>query len=247
MKKLLILVFLNIGLYAGVINVALAANVSYAIDALKAAFEKQHPQITIHTTLGGSGKLTAQIFRGAPYDILMSADMKYPQALYEKGLSFTKPRVYAQGSLALFSSRARDFSQGLHILTQSRIKRIAIANPKTAPYGKASVEALKNAGLYKALKHKFVYAESISQTVAYAVTAADIGLIAKSSLYCKKMKVYTQNKHWIEIDSQLYTPIQQGIIILKQGQNNPEVQAFYEFILGPEAKKIFKEYGYQVL
>jgi len=231
---------------AGTISIAVAANVSYAIDDLKKAFNKQYPDTDVKVTLGGSGKLTAQIKNGAPYEMLMSANMKYPEALYKEKLAVTEPVVYAWGSLAILSSRKKDFSQKINIVLNKQIRTIAIANPKSAPYGKAAVEALKNAGVYEKVKHKFVNAESISQTVAYTVTAADIGFIAKSSLYSSKMAKFRRGDYFIDVDPKLYAPISQGMVILKKGEKKREVRAFYDFILGPKAKEIFKKYGYRV-
>ncbi len=245
-KLLITVLILSTYSMAGTISIAVAANVSYAINDLKKEFNTLHPGIKVNVTLGGSGKLTAQIKNGAPYEILMSANMKYPQALYDEGLAVRKPVVYAQGSLAILSSRKKDFDQGINIVLDKKIKTIAIANPKTAPYGKASVEALKNAGLYERIKNKFVNAESISQTVAYTVIAADMGFIAKSSLYSPKMKRFKKGVHFIDVDPKLYTPIDQGIVVLKRGEHKKEVLAFYHFILSSKAKEIFKKYGYRV-
>ena len=242
MKKLLItLLLLNISLFANKINLALAANVSYAINDLIKEFNKTNPNTKIQVIYGSSGKLTAQISNGAPYDIFMSANMKYPQALYTKNIAITKPIIYAKGALALISSKDIDLSKNLDFLKDKKINRIAIANPKTAPYGIATVEALKNLELYEALKKKFIYGESISQTVTYALKAADLGFIAKSSLYSDKMKRYTNHRN---LDIKLYTPIEQGLVILKQAKNNKDAKAFYDFILSSKAQKIFKEYGY---
>ena len=245
-KTLFTLLFISLSLYAKSINVAVAANVSYAMPALVSEFNKQYPHIKVQTTLASSGKLTAQIQHGAPYDIFMSANMKYPIALYKKGLALTKPVVYAQGSLAMLSTKKRDFKEGIHIVTNKNIRRVAIANPDTAPYGKAAVEALKNADLYTKIKNKFIYGESVSQTVAYTVTAVDLGFIAKSSLFSPKMKHFKKGINFIDVDPKLYTPINQGIVLLKYSVKNTEAQAFYNFILSKEAKNIFKHYGYQV-
>ena len=176
----------------------------------------------------------------------MSANMKYPQALYDDGVATTKPTIYAQGSLAILSSKKRDFTEGIMLVKSSKINKIAVANPKTAPYGKATLQAIKNAGLLDSVKKKFVYAESISQTVSYTVIATDIGFIAKSSLYSPKMSHFKKGVHWIDVDSKLYTPINQGIVILKNGESNSEVKAFYDFMLSQKAKKIMQEFGYIV-
>ena len=245
-KKLFLLIIISSALYANTLKIAVAANVSYAINDLITAFNKSHPTTNIQMTLGSSGKLTAQITHGAPYDIFMSANMKYPNHLYKKNIAITKPIIYAQGSLALLSSKAQDFSKGLNILLENTIKRIAVANPKTAPYGIATNEALKNANLYTKIKSKFIYGESIAQTVAYTISAANIGFIAKSSLYSSKMAQFKENKHWITLDGSLYTPINQGMVILKRAQNNTQAKAFYDFLLSTQAQEIFKQYGYQI-
>jgi molybdate transport system substrate-binding protein len=231
-------------LYAGSINIAVAANVSYAIDELKKEFNKVHPDTDVRVTLGSSGKLTAQIKNGAPYQLFMAANMKYPEALYEDGIAITKPVIYAQGSLAMLSNKKLDFSKDIDVITTKEVKKIAVANPKTAPYGKAAIEAIKNAKLYKDVEKKFVFAESISQTVSYAVTAADIGFIAKSSLYSPKMSHYKEGVNWRDVDPKLYTPINQGIVMLNK--QDKEVKAFYDFMLGDKAKKILNDFGYLV-
>lgn len=245
LKKLLIgSLFFSSSLFGGTISIAVAANVSYAIETLKKEFHKTHPETKVRVTLGSSGKLTAQIKNGAPYELFMSANMKYPEALYAEKIAITKPRVYAQGSLAYLSVKKQDFSLGIAIVKNKNIDKIAVANPKTAPYGKATIEALKNAALYENIKDKLVYAESISQTVSYAVTAADIGFIAKSSLYSPQMSHYKEGINWSDVDAKLYTPINQGIVLLKNSKNSTEAAAFYDFLFTPQARKIFNDFGY---
>ncbi len=246
MRLLFLTLLVNVSLFAGEITIAVAANVSYAIDELKAEFAKSNPDTKVQVTLGGSGKLTAQIKNGAPYGLFMSANMKYPQALYDDKMAITKPVVYAQGALAYLSVKKLDFSKGMELLRDEKIEKIAVANPKTAPYGKAAEEAMKNAKIYDDVKSKFVYGESISQTVSYAVIAADIGIIAKSSLYSSKMAEYKENVNWASVDPALYTPIKQGIVLLKYGEENKEYKAFYDFILSDKAKVILKKYGYMI-
>ncbi len=238
--------FVYSSLYAGNINIAVAANVSYAIDELKKEFNKLYPNTKVLVTLGSSGKLTAQIKNGAPYMLFMSANMNYPKALCQDNIAVTKPFIYAQGGLAYLSIKEQDFSKGIKLIESMHIKKIAVANPKTAPYGIATLEAMKNGGVYKNVVKKFVYGESISQTVSYAVIAADIGFIAKSSLYSPKMARFKKGINWAEVNPKLYTPINQGIVILKEGEKNSEVLAFYNFILSKKAKKIFTDFGYLV-
>jgi molybdate transport system substrate-binding protein len=146
----------------------------------------------------------------------------------------------------MLSAKPLDFSKGIALLANKDIEKIAIANPKTAPYGTAAIEALKNANILDKVESKFVYAESISQAVTYAMTAADVGFIAKSSLYDEKMSQYKENINWISVDPKLYTPIDQGIVILNRAKDNKEAKAFYDFILSDNAKKIFIDFGYLV-
>ena len=247
MKKIILLLsFLASSIFANTITVAVAANVSYAINELVTEFNKSNPDIKVQVTLGSSGKFTAQIENRAPFDVFMSADMKFPKTLFEKGLAITEPALYAQGSLAMLSSKELDFSKGINLLTDASILKIAIANPKTAPYGTATLEAMKNANILDKVESKFVYAESISQTVTYAMTATDLGFIAKSSLYDEKMSQYKENINWVSVDPTLYTPIDQGIVVLKNTKNEAEAIAFKDFILSDDAKKIFVKFGYLV-
>lgn len=245
-KFLLTVAILNSYLFAGEVNIAVAANISYVIEKIKEEFKKTNPDTKVQVTIGSSGKLTAQIKNGAPFNIFMSADMNFPQSLYEEKIAITKPMIYAQGALALFSPKKLDLGKGINLLLDENISKIAIANPKTAPYGIATMEAIKNANLEEKVRNKFVFGESISQTVAYTTTAADIGFIAKSSLYDEKMKDYKENIDWITVNPTLYTSINQGIVIIKNAKENSEVKAFYDFILSSKAKDIFEKYGYIV-
>ena len=244
MKKVLLITLLALFASASQIKVAVAANVSFAIDDIVSAFHSKYPDVKVAVILGSSGKLNAQIKRGAPFDVFLAANIRYPQDLFNNGLATSRAKVYAQGGLAIFSVKKRDFSKGIYIAKESSISRIAIANPDTAPYGKATVEALKNAKIYAKVKYKFAYAQSISQTVQYAMTAADIGFIAKSSLFSSKMKRFKKGINWVVVDKNLYTPIKQAMVIIKATKSPKASKEFYDFILSKDAKKIFKKYGY---
>jgi molybdate transport system substrate-binding protein len=244
-KRVILTFLLTVAILgASEIKIAVAANVSYAIEDLKKEFYKLYPDTKVQVILGSSGKLMAQITNGAPYHLFMSANMMYPEALYEKELTLTKPVVYAKGMLAMLSIKPHDFSKGIALVQEESIKRIAVAKPTTAPYGKAAIEAMKNATVYETAKSKFVFAESVSQTVSYTITAADLGFIAKSSLYSPKMKQYEEGVNWKTVDPKFYMPIKQGIVILKNAESNDEAKAFYTFILSDKAKEIFKKFGY---
>jgi len=244
-QKLLLILLLSLSLEAAVVKVAVAANLSFAIKELIADFTKQHQEIKVETTIGGSGKLASQILHGAPYDIFLSANTTYPQKLYTLKKGLREPQIYAKGSLILLSLQKRDFTKGLHLLLQDDITHIAIANPKTAPYGKATVEALKNAHLYAKIKSKFIYGESIAQTLSYTLHAADIGFIAKSALFAPQLHSFEEGKNWIDVPKKLYTPIEQAALLLAHAQKNESALSFYNYLFSKQAEKIFQKYGYQ--
>jgi molybdate transport system substrate-binding protein len=237
MKKLLLVsLFMLDIVFAKTILVAAAGNTVYTLPALKQEFKKLYPKINVKFIISSSGKLTSQIENGAPFDVFLSANMKYPNYLYSKHLAVTKPKIYAKGALVVFSIRKKFTS----LNDLQNLDTIAVANVKTAPYGKAAIEVLKNAKLYEKVKDKLVYAETVNQVISYVKNAADAGFVAKSSMFSPKMKQY-RNK-WIDIDKSLYSPINQGIVIIK---DSLEARKFYNFIFSKKAKLIFKKYGYE--
>ncbi|MBN2895511.1 MAG: molybdate ABC transporter substrate-binding protein [Campylobacterales bacterium] len=247
MKKIVLGIIVTcMGLLAGEINVAAAANLSYVIEELKAEFAKSHPQTKVTVNLGSSGKFTAQIKNGAPFGMFMSADMKFPTALFEGGFTLSKPKIYAQGALVLLAQKSTELSGGLSLLKGEAAHKIAIANPKTAPYGAAALEAFKKAGIYEAIAAKLVQAESISQVVSFTQNAADFGLTAASLLHGDALKSKVEGKDWVMVDPALYTPIAQGAVLLKAAKGNAEYEAFYAFIYSGAAAALFRKYGYIV-
>ena len=234
-KKVLLLILIIKSLLAGEIFLAASANVSYALNDLIKEFKKQYPNIIVKTTLASSGKLTAQIMHSAPYDLFLSANMKYPEILYKKGFAITKPKVYAKGAIVLFSVK---YKPSLDLLL--KVSQIAIANPKFAPYGIAAVEVFKNIGIYDKIKDKLIYSETVSGVIPYVLHSADIGVVAKSSLYSRKIKQIGKF-FYKDIDKRLYTPIKQGVVLLK---DNEDARKFYDFLFSKKAKEIFKKYGY---
>lgn len=246
LKVFLASVVLSASLLAGEISVAVAANLSDVIEVFKAEFAKTNPTTKVNTTLGASGKFTTQIKAGAPFDLFLSADMGFPENLYAEKIAVTKPVVYASGALAMVSTKGLDLSKGIAVLEDPKVEKVAIANPKTAPYGTASIEAFKNAKVFEKVEPKLVQGDSIGQALQFSLTAADVGFVNASAFYSDKMKMYKEGKDWVNVDPKLYTPIAQGVVLLKQAENNAEAKAFYDFVLSPKAKEIFKNYGYLV-
>ena len=240
-KKIIFIILIVLGLSAETIKVAVAANMSYAMPSIIKSFHKIYPELNVQTVLGSSGKLFAQIKNGAPFDVFLSANMRYPNTLYKENLTVTKPKVYAYGALSLLSGQKRDFSKGLELLKDRSIQKIAIANPKTAPYGKAAMQVLKKTDLLHLVQDKLIYAQSVAQATTYSIIAADIGFVAKSSLFSPHMKRYKKGIHWIDIPTSLYTPIKQGIVLLKKSKG---ARKFYDFMFSQKTKKILVTYGY---
>jgi molybdate transport system substrate-binding protein len=224
-----------------VVRVAVSANVGFAILEVEKEFEKENPEIDIQISIGSSGKLSSQIVNKAPYDVFLSANKNYPEKLFEIGFGIQKPEIYAKGSLILLSIKKRDFSKNLEILFSDEIKQIAIANPKTAPYGIASFEVLEKIKYVEKLKEKFVFGESVGQTLTYVTTVTDIGFVAKSSLSNPKLSHLIENENWIDVDSELYNPIYQGVLLITENG-----RSFYNFLLSKKGKTILKNNGYLV-
>lgn len=227
------------------LTVAVAANVQFAMEDIKNAFVKkyQHP---VRLIIGSSGKLTAQIKQGAPYDIFISANMKYPESLYRDSFSTALPRVYALGALVWWTMKPLTLDQPMSIVSSPSIKKLAIANPQNAPYGEEALRSLENLDLIDIAREKLVYGESIAQTNQYIISGVcDLGITAKSIVLSPAWK---EKGTWQEIDESLYNPIQQGVIITSNGkQNRPETsKLFYDFMFSKEAKAILTSYGYTV-
>lgn len=235
--------FASITSLAQELKVAVAANLQGVIKVLGKDF-KQKTGIDIQSIAGSSGNLSTQIKNGAPFDLFLSADMGFPENLAKEGYSTKEPAVYAYGSLIICSAQNVGFENWQRLLLSSRIKKIAIANPAIAPYGKAAEECLKIKGILDDIKSKMVTGESISQVNTYITTGTvDVGFTTRALVKDAESKT---NIYWKEIDPKSYAPIKQGMIILKQSKEGVNAQKFYEYMLSPSAKKILKEYGYGV-
>ena len=220
--------------------IAVAANVQYAMEELTTVFTNESG-IPCELIVGSSGKLTAQIREGAPFDVFVSADMKYPAILYGDSMTTLPPRVYGYGALVLWTSSS-DLDPEINVLEGRDIHHIAIANPKTAPYGEAAVQALNYFQLYEAVKHKLVFGESISQTNRFIESgAAEIGFTAKSIVLSPGM---SGKGKWIELDQQAYTPIAQTAVIIRHTEVKEEAKKFYTFLFSSRSREILNKYGY---
>lgn len=243
MKKLVLLILLVPGLVqAQTLRVAVAANAQFVMEKLQAAFQKQTGQ-QLETVVGSSGKLTTQIQQGAPYDVFLSADMSYPNALHEQKLTLAAPVIYGYGSLVLWTMGSLPLSPDLSVLTSPEVRHIAIANPKVAPYGEAAMTLLNKRKLTDRIQPKIVYGESISQVNQYLLTgAADVCFTAKSVVLDPAMK---GKGHWVDLPSG-YEPIAQGVVVLQRTTQPKLAQQFIAFLRSPAARRIFQQFGYKL-
>lgn len=225
------------------ITIATAANMQFAMQKIADKYAEQ-TGIACELVVASSGKLTAQIQEGAPYDVFVAANTKYPKAVYDAGLSDTEPQVYAYGKLVMWTIDST-LQPAFELLRNQQINHIAVANPKTAPYGEAAISALQQKGIYTAVASKLVYGESISQTNQFIISgAAEIGFTALAVV--KASEIGTRGS-WVLVEDSLYRPIEQATVLIKrEGGEKDAAKAFYEYIFTEEAQKILLEYGYSV-
>jgi len=248
MKRIIIsivIAFCALGVQAQKVNVAAAANLRYVLEEIKTVYVKQHPKAKVNLTFGASGLLVQQILNGASFDFFMAADNEFPLKLKDKGLTTGSMSTYAFGKLAIYSSTLDVEKKGLGVLKDASIKKIAIANPETAPYGERAVELLKNQKLYDGLKSKIVLGENISQTAQFAFTGnAEVGFIALSLALAPDMA--RQGSYYI-VPQTLYKPIVQACVLIKTTVLNTEAAKFKKFVLSPATKSIWEKYGYETV
>ncbi len=243
MKRIFILITFVFALsaQAQTVRVAAAANLRFVFDEIKASYAVANPKATITANFGSSGALLQQILNGAEFDLFMAADNSFPVKLKDQGAASGEIKTYALGKLVLWSNTT-DVSKGLEMLTSPSVKRIAVAKPDLAPYGDRAIACLKQAGIYDKVKDKIIYADNISQTAQFAQTGnAEVAFLALSLTQTPDMKgsVYV-------IDTKMYKPVEQAMVLVKSWKTNPEAVKFMKFILSETCKPIFEKNGYIV-
>ncbi len=228
------------------LRVPTAANVQPVFADLAAAFAQKHPNITLEPVFGASGALSTQIRNGAPADLFLAADMGFAEAFFRDGLAAEPARAYTRGLLILWTTKNFPAGWDLNVLKTPAVVKVALANPETAPYGRATMEAISALGFLASVQPKIVQAQSIAQTVQLTQTAADVGFINKSALYSPELAPRsTEGVHWVAVPDSTYTPILQGFVVLKSTVHPEAACAFADFLLSPEAKAVFAKYGYK--
>jgi molybdate transport system substrate-binding protein len=227
------------------LRIAVAANAQFVIKKLQADFKKK-TGIETEAIIGSSGKLAAQIKNGAPYHLFLSADMQFAEMLFKEGFGITKPTTYALGSLIVATRSNIDLQNWQNLLNTNHIKKIAIANPKLAPYGVAAEQALRKYNLWNKVQEKLVFGESIAQVNTYVTTGSvALGFTTEALIY------EYQGQHkltWQRVDPRAYEKIRQGMVVLKHAKKDhyKEAMTFYNYLSSAAAKLIIKQNGYLI-
>jgi molybdate transport system substrate-binding protein len=227
--------------------VAAAADLSTALREITQDYEKK-TNVTVTLSFGASGALTQQIQNGAPFDLFFSADMDYPRQLIAAGHA-DSPSLYqyAVGKLVLWvpADSALDVEHaGMSILLDASVKKVAIANPQHAPYGRAAVAALKHYGLYDRVADRLVLGENVSQAAQFVESGnAQAGFVALAHALAPGMQ--GKGKYW-EIPADAYPQLSQGVVVLTQSPHKNEAAEFVEYIKTKEAAQVFRKYGFTV-
>ena len=225
----------------GLITIAVASNFVTPMREICEVFETEHPY-KVQVSSGSSGKFFAQIKHGAPYDILFSADQKIPKALEQQGFAVAGSRfTYAVGLLTLWSSNRGAIKDPERALKSGDFRKLALANPKLAPYGAAAEQILNSLDLEDSSRSKWVFGENISQTFQFTHSGnADLGFVAFSQL----QNGQKGGKTWA-VPQKLYSPIKQDAVLLKNALEKPAVRHFLKFFTTEKARTIIRKYGYQ--
>lgn len=224
------------------ITVAAAADLKFAMDEIVATFERAHPADEVDVIYGSSGKFHAQIRQGAPYDLYFSADSAYPRELAKAGFAGSEVRPYAFGRIVLWSASLDASEMTLKSLADPRIARIAIANPKHAPYGKRAEEALRATGLWQKVEPRPVYGENIAHTAQFVQTGnAQVGIIALA--LAVNPELARRGSYWL-IPDELHAPLEQGFVITKRANGNAAAKRFADYMGGKAARAVMTRYGF---
>ena len=228
----------------GTVTVAAASDLTYAMNEIAANFEKA-TGCTVHLSMGSSGNFLTQIENGAPFDVFFSADIAYPKKLESEGLAAPgSTYLYAIGKIVLWTANDSrvDVGKGFAALRNPSVKKIAIANPEHAPYGRAAEEALRQSGVYDAVKDRLVLGENISQAAEFVESGnADAGILALSVVLSPAMK--DKGRAW-NIPENLYTPIQQGVLAVRAAANPQAARQFLDYIKMPSTAALLERYGF---
>lgn len=227
---------------AGNITIAAAADLKFAMDEIVTAFHREHPDHQVEVVYGSSGKFQTQIQQGAPYDLYFSADIAFPRQLARAGFAGSEVVPYAVGRIVLWSLDPDTSKLTLAALADPATRRIAIANPRHAPYGKRAEEALRAVGLWERIEPKLVYGENIAHTAQFVQTGnAQVGIIALALALNPELSA--KGRYRLIPDS-LHAPLEQGFVITRRAEANPLAKVFATYMAGKSARAVMTKYGF---
>ena len=227
---------------AAKITIAAAADLKFAMDEIVSTFKRANPADEVDAIYGSSGNFHTQIQQGAPFDLYFSADIAYPRELAKSGFAASSVKPYAFGRIVLWSANLDATKMTLASLADPKIARVAIANPKHAPYGKRAEEALRASGLWEKVEPKLVFGENISQTAQFVQTGnAQVGIIALALAINSALA--SKGGYWL-IPDNLHQPLEQGYVITKRAAANPLASRFDAFMGSAGARAIMTRYGF---
>ncbi len=228
------------------VAVAAASDLQFAMPALAAQFEKETGH-AVKVTFGSSGNFFTQIRNGAPFDVFLSADVRYPRELEAAGLvDRGGVYTYATGRIVLWVRKdtGPDLTRGLAVLADAGVRRVAIANPAHAPYGRAAVAALEHAGVYPAVRDKLVFGENVSQAAQFAQSGnADAAVVALSLALAPAMK---DAGRYVDIPPGFHPPIEQGAAVIRTSTEKAIAARFVDYLKQPSALAILESYGFGI-
>jgi len=216
------------------------------MDEIIGGFRQEHPNVRVEVTYGSSGNFYAQLSNRAPFDIFFSADLDYPRRLIREGAALGETEfLYGIGRLVVWVRRASPIDVdklGMQSLLTASVQKIAIANPRHAPYGRAAVDAMKSLGVYEQVKDRIVFGDSVMQTAQFVESgAAEIGLISHSLALAPMFR--DKGRYW-EVPIETYPRREQGGVILSWAHDKAAAQALRDFVLGERSKAILRRYGF---
>jgi molybdate transport system substrate-binding protein len=234
----------SVAVHAAEVSVAVAANFTAPMQKIAAAFEQDSGHKAV-LSFGSTGRFYAQIKNDAPFQVLLAADDETPGKLEKEGAAVAGTQfTYATGKLVLWSRNPGLVDDKGEVLRSGKFEKIALADPKLAPYGAAAIETLTQLGLLATLSPRFVQGENIAQAHQFVATEnAPLGFVALSQVYADGR--VTQGSAWI-VPSQLHNPIRQNAIVLNKGQGNPAAAALMQYLKGDKARAIIRGYGYDI-
>lgn len=228
--------------HAEKVTIAAAADLKFAMDEIAAMFKQAHPDDQVDIVYGSSGKFHSQIQNGAPYDLYFSADIVFARKLAKAGFAASEVKPYGIGRIVLWSTGMDARKMTLASLTDPKIARIAIANPKHAPYGKRAEEALRASGLWEKVEPKLIYGENIAHTAQFVQTGnAQAGIIALA--LALNPELAKRGGYWL-IPDKLHAPLEQGFIITKRAEGNPAAKKFADYMSSKPARAVMRKYGF---